>query len=102
MLTLDQRRISMIFHPERTPAQVVELYPAHLHMNILPRLQNRGVGTRLLGKWMEAARGRGVEAVHIGANRANTEAVRFWSRRGFGEIAAGQLKGRTLWMGRRE
>src|SRR5580698_2380176 len=28
-LTPDQRRISMIFHPERTPAQVAEPYPAH-------------------------------------------------------------------------
>ena|ERR1700761_2406331 len=99
-LTPDRRRISMIFHPERTPVQVTELYPAHLHMNILPRMQSQGVGSKLLDNWLEAVRNRGVEAVHVGVNRANTNASRFWGRRGFIEIPMGQLEGRTLWMGR--
>jgi GNAT superfamily N-acetyltransferase len=100
-LTPDQRRIDMIFHPERTPVQVAAPYPAHLHMNILPRLQNQGVGSKLLHIWLEAARGRRVEAVHVGVNRANTSATRFWGRRGFIEIPMGQSEERTLWMGRK-
>jgi GNAT superfamily N-acetyltransferase len=98
-LSSDQRRISMIFNPERTPERVVELYPAHLHMNLLPRLQNKGVGSTLLANWLTLAQDRGVEAVHIGANRANANAIRFWRGRGFDEIPTGQPEGRTLWMG---
>jgi GNAT superfamily N-acetyltransferase len=102
VLTPDQRRVSMIFNPERTPAEVAELYPAHLHMNILPRLQGQGVGSKLLDNWLEVARSRGVEAIHVGVNRANAEAARFWRRRSFVEIPAGQPEGRKLWMGRRQ
>ncbi len=97
--TPDQRRISMIFHPERTPTQIVEDYPAHLHMNILPRLQNRGVGSKLLDDWLNMARSRGAEAVHVGVNRANLDAMRFWRRRNFDEVRTESPEGRTLWMG---
>src|SRR5262245_60941233 len=31
----DERRAYAIYHPQRTPQQVVELYPAHLHLNLL-------------------------------------------------------------------
>jgi GNAT superfamily N-acetyltransferase len=33
----------------RTPCgRIVESYPAHTHMNLMPRLQGQGVGSRLL------------------------------------------------------
>jgi ribosomal protein S18 acetylase RimI-like enzyme len=71
-------------------------------MNLLPRLQRRGTGTKLLAAWLEAAAGRGVDAVHIGVNRANEGGVAFWRRQGFAEIeTARALPGRTLWLGRR-
>jgi GNAT superfamily N-acetyltransferase len=43
-----ERRTWMIFHPWRTPSEVHQNHRAHLHMNILPRLQRRGIGTKLL------------------------------------------------------
>ena len=98
----EQQRIYRIFHPERTPVQVAESYPAHLHMNLLPRLQNQGVGLRLLDNWLQAARKRDVEAVHVAVNRANTRGIRFWSKHTFVEIPAGEPAGRKVWMGRKE
>ena len=89
----------MIFQPERTPAAIVADYPAHVHMNLLPRLQDKGVGARLLASWMSVAQGRGVKAIHVGVNRANGKAIRFWRRRNFQEIPTGQPERRTLWMG---
>lgn len=97
----DQRRAYAIHHPQRAPEQVVELYPAHLHLNLLDRIQERGVGTMLFSEWMALASQQGVGATHVGVNSANTRAVRFWSKRGFDRVKlADDGSGRTIWMGR--
>ncbi len=96
--TPDQRRAWMIHHPARTPAAIVAAYPAHLHMNLLPRQQRRGVGARLLDRWLDATSGR---AVHVGVNQANSGAVAFWRKCRFEPLRLGSpLEGRTVWMGR--
>ena len=101
--TADQRRAFMIHHPAPTPPWVVDGFPAHLHMNLLPRLQRRGVGKRLLGQWLEAAAAHGARAAHVGVNRANTGARLFWAAQAFAELRdAGPPEGRTIWMGRGE
>jgi ribosomal protein S18 acetylase RimI-like enzyme len=99
--TPDQRRASMIHSPTRTPPVVAAKYPAHLHLNLLPRLQRRGVGTRLLNDWLAIAARHGPSAVHVAVNRANTGAIAFWQKRDFFALADDGLpEGRTLWMGR--
>jgi GNAT superfamily N-acetyltransferase len=99
--TADQRRAFTIHHPERPPSQVVAAYPAHLHLNLYARLQGRGAGALLFSKWMSCASRLGVAAMHVGVNRANGRAVRFWSKLGFEQL---QLlddgSSRTIWMGR--
>ena len=95
----DQRRAYAIYHPQRTPQQIVELYPAHLHLNVLERTQGRGAGTMLFSEWMARASQQGGGATHVGVNSANARAVRFWSRRGFDRLELGG-SARTIWMGR--
>jgi GNAT superfamily N-acetyltransferase len=97
----DQRRISMIHHPERAPMPVAKSFPAHLHLNLAPRLQGRGIGTRLFQAWLNLARNRGVSALHVGINRGNARALGFWRAMGFRPITPPDLSGgRTEWMGR--
>jgi hypothetical protein len=97
----DQRRAYAIHHPQRTTQQVVELYPAHLHLNLLKRLQGRGAATALFSEWMACASQQGIGATHVGINSANARAVRFWSGQGFDRFKlAGDDSGRTIWMGR--
>lgn len=94
--TPDQRRAHMLHHPAKTPAAVTATYPAHLHMNLLPRTQRRGVGSRLMHAWLQRAAGN----VHVGVNRANTRAVGFWAASGFQELVFPcHREGRTCWMG---
>src|SRR3546814_5916664 len=70
-------------------------------MNLLPRTQGRGFGQQLFALWCDAALQRGVQAMHVGINRANGGAARFWSRLGFQPLSLDGLpEGRTLWMGR--
>jgi GNAT superfamily N-acetyltransferase len=99
--TADQRRAFMIHHPAPTPPAVVARYPAHLHMNLLPRLQRRGIGSKLLEAWLDIACRRGASAFHIGVNRENRDAVQFWRARAFETVTPDRpSEGRTLWMGR--
>lgn len=99
--TADQRRVSMIHRPTPTPPAVALSYPAHLHMNLLPRLQRRGIGSRVLDRWTIVARTRGARAIHVAINRANTGGAAFWRKMGFADLAdKGLPEGRTIWKGR--
>lgn len=72
-----------IHHPRPTPPSITGPFPAHLHMNLLPRLQGQGIGVAMLNHWLGVARVNGVSAVHVGANAGNPRAIRFWQRCGF-------------------
>jgi GNAT superfamily N-acetyltransferase len=99
--TADERRASAIHHPERAPRDVVDTYPAHLHLNLLPRVQGQGVGSMLLQAWLELASKHGATAVHVAVNRANLRALRFWRQNSFKDLnPEGPTGGRTVWMGR--
>jgi GNAT superfamily N-acetyltransferase len=97
--TADQKRCAMIHHPERTPTEIAHKFPAHVHVNLLPRLQHQGLGSRLLRAWLDLARDRGALAVHAGVNRANVRALQFWVRHGFRPLTSDGGATRTAWMG---
>ena len=44
----DQEVVDLIHEPPRAPRWIVERYPAHLHIDLLPRLQGAGWGPRLI------------------------------------------------------
>lgn len=97
----DQRRAYLIHHPGRTPAMLSHAYPAHIHLNLLPRIQRRGVGSALLDAWLRLAAAGGVTTAHVGVNRGNAGGLRFWEAQGFTTLALdGLAVGRTVWMGR--
>ena len=58
-------------------------YPACLHMNLLPDCQGQGVGSRLMGAFLEGLRRRGVGGVHLGTSDRNHKAVPFYKKMGF-------------------
>ena len=97
----DHQRILQIHNPRPTPAAVVQSHPSHIHMNLLPRLQGHGIGSRMLAAWLSMAATQGIGPMHVGVNRANTRAVSFWHRVGFIELDIPEAHGgRTIWMGR--
>ena len=99
--TADQSRAAIIHRPQTVPMAVAGPYPAHLHMNLLPRGRGKGTGAALFEAWARLASLRGAKAAHIGANRNNRRAVRFWGKLGFTELALDPTIGtRTVWMGR--
>jgi GNAT superfamily N-acetyltransferase len=95
----DQKRSALIHSPGRTPARIAKEYPAHLHLNLLPRLQGQSMGSALLRKWILLARSKGADAIHVGVNRENERGLRFWACSGFQPLAVDGGSGRTIWMG---
>jgi len=97
----DQRLAVQIHHPGRTPPSVMGRYPAHLHLDLLPRIRGKGAATALLNRCFAEMKSAGVSAVMLGASRANHRGVAFWQKSGFAEIVSPDLEsGETIWMGR--
>lgn len=58
-------------------------YPAHLHLDLLPRAQGQGLGRRLVAVLQQALAAQGVPGVHLGASKENAGAIAFYHRIGF-------------------
>ncbi len=87
--TLDHELVRQIHQPPADlDAVLLADYPAHLHIDLLPRAQARGTGRRLIETLTGALREREVPGVHLGVSAANPGAVAFYRRVGFAELAA--------------
>jgi ribosomal protein S18 acetylase RimI-like enzyme len=75
-----------VHHPSRTAGAITGPYPAHLHINLLPRLRGVGVGRRLMDRWLGAVRGMGARGAHLAVGAANRRAIRFYRACGFREM----------------
>jgi ribosomal protein S18 acetylase RimI-like enzyme len=82
----DQRGAYLIHHPFPAPRRVVEPFPSHLHIDLLPRLQGQDLGRRLMDLWLDTARAMGSRGVHLGVSAANTRAIRFYNAYGLDRL----------------
>jgi ribosomal protein S18 acetylase RimI-like enzyme len=83
---LDEVRAWQIHHPRPPPARITDPYPSHLHINLLPRLQARGMGQALLDRWLARLAAAGSRGVHLGVSPANHRAIRFYRAYGLDEF----------------
>lgn len=61
----------------------VDAYPAHLHIDFLPRAQGQGLGTRLVAAFQAKLRAEGLSGFHLGVGTSNTKAQAFYAKQGF-------------------
>ncbi|MEZ5274967.1 MAG: GNAT family N-acetyltransferase [Opitutaceae bacterium] len=66
----------------------VDDYPAHLHIDLLPRVQKGGWGRRSIMAWADLAKARGARGLYLGVSGQNLNAVAFYRHIGMHEIAA--------------
>lgn len=92
----DLERVAAMQRPLDNPSDIVTAYPAHIHMNLLPRLRGQRVGTGLLALWIERARAAGVSGIHLGASPSNAGGIAFWTRSGFEPLLT---SGQAVWFG---
>ncbi len=79
----DRELVRLVHAPESTPASLADRYPAHLHINLLPRLQGVGIGRVLIERLVAQLRARGVAGVHLGVSATNEPAIGFYRHLGF-------------------
>jgi len=60
-----------------------ESYPGHLHVNLVREARGRALGSRLVERFLDEARGRRLPGVRATVYEANRPARRFFERLGF-------------------
>jgi ribosomal protein S18 acetylase RimI-like enzyme len=94
----DDLLVAMIHDPIAADDAVVAEHPSHLHIDLLPALQGRGWGRRLMDRLTMALAAAGSRGVHLGVNVANERAIAFYRHLGFEELTADPV---TITFGRR-
>ena len=92
----DERMAFLIHHPFRTPSRIVEKHPSHLHINLLPRLQGRGMGRKLMDCFLSRMKELGSPGVHLGVGAPNARGRAFYGAYGFTVLEEGP---HTVWCG---
>lgn len=86
----DELFVHLLHWPERMLlGQLLERYPAHLHIDILPSWQGRGLGRVLMEEFLAAARRAGSPGAHLAVDPANIRALGFYEALGFERAAVG-------------
>lgn len=100
----DAALVERLHHPTRTDAGLLAAHPAHLHVDLLPRLQSQGWGRRVVEAVLDALARAGAAGVHLGVDEANVGAQQFYDRLGFTEVsgpAGARFYAKTLGSGSR-
>lgn len=75
-------------------------YPAHLHINLLPKLQGKGLGRGLIESLLTKLSDMKVKGVHLGVDGKNKNAIGFYKALGFEileETQWGYYMGKVIW-----
>lgn len=98
--TPSEEMVDLLHNPERMTRPELASYPAHLHINLLPEYQHKGLGRELINTFVSALREAGVPALHLSMWAANVDARAFYNRVGFHEIQVPD-SGDTAYLGMR-
>ena len=85
----DQELAYVIHHPWRTEDDLLAGFPSHLHIDLLPRVQGRGVGRQLIELQLATLRERGSDGVHLHVRPTNRRALSFYDHLGFTRLRTG-------------
>lgn len=95
---LDSLYVALLHSPVHADPALLATHPAHLHIDLLPPLQGRGLGRKLMERFCAAVAERGAAGVHFGVNPANERALAFYRHLGFDEVDRNDF---AVTMGRR-
>ena len=84
--TRDHVLVRQIHEFEPEDQSIFRTHPAHMHIDLLPRAQRRGLGRQLIDTLADALRERGVPGLHLGVDSRNTGGLAFYDRVGFKDV----------------
>lgn len=95
----DAAVVERIHAGPRTDPTLLTTHPAHLHVDLLPRLQGGGWGRRLVEAVADELAADGVAGLHLGVDPRNPGAIAFYRRLGLQPLGGDEgvtLLGTTL------
>jgi predicted N-acetyltransferase YhbS len=72
-----------LYRPERMLWPELVDHPAHVHANLLPDYQRRGLGGRLMAAFLDALSDAGAPGVHAAHSKYNISARGYYKKMGF-------------------
>ncbi|MDR3186583.1 MAG: GNAT family N-acetyltransferase [Christensenellaceae bacterium] len=72
-------------------------HPAHLHINILPIAQRKGLGHQLIGTLEKKLFDLGVRGLHLAVGKGNEKGISFYKKYGFSYLG---MRAGTVFFGR--
>lgn len=82
----DQATVHLIHHPSTAVEDIARSHPSHLHIDLLPDLQGRGLGRALVDTLLGSLADAGSPGVHLGVSGRNERAIGFYRAVGFTEL----------------
>lgn len=97
-----QEAYDLYHHPDVTCPEPYEVYPSHGHIDLLPRVQGKGWGRRMMEEVMLRLRRMGSPGMHLGVSIVNDRALGFYGRLGFEELMrVGEVPSGCIYLGKR-
>ena len=90
--TMDESLRASLFEFEFDRPDWLEQFPAHIHIDLLPRIQGKGWGTLFVQEMLGTLRNKGCPGVHLGMHPENTKALEFYQKLGFQVLEQVDLK----------
>ena len=85
---LDELLIAMLHHPHRPDDEWLAAYPSHLHIDLLPEVQGRGWGRRMMAAMEDLLARDGSPGVHLGTSVRNERAIGFYRHLRYEELGS--------------
>ncbi|CAF5214055.1 unnamed protein product, partial [Rotaria magnacalcarata] len=78
------REILRSFHNDNLQSfKLFDDYPSHLHIDLLPKAQGQGYGTKMIHHIVDELKRLGSKGVHLQMSANNVRAFRFYTKVGF-------------------
>lgn len=75
-----------IFHPTLSPKEVLTEYPSHGHIDLLPHMQGKGWGKKMMSNVSESLIKKGSKGMHLRVSHLNDRALGFYNNLGYPEV----------------
>jgi ribosomal protein S18 acetylase RimI-like enzyme len=82
----DERLTHLIHNPSRSPTEFLEEYPSHAHINLVPEMQGKGWGKKLMQAMEDSLHSAGSLGVHLILSSKNLNALAFYKAVGYNVI----------------
>lgn len=86
--SLDDLLVHLIHHRSPAERDLLDRYPSHLHIDLLPEAQGSGWGRRMLDTLYAALAADGSPGIHWGVSTSNERAVAFYRHLGAVELSS--------------